>query len=60
MLAGLDSVDFTEGRLTVGARSSAVDVERSVYLREVKAITYHELSLRPIEGGYEASMIVDI
>jgi len=60
MLAGIDSVDFTDTRLTVAARSSPVDLERSVYNREVKAITYHELSLQPIDGGYEATMIVDI
>lgn len=60
ILAAIDSVDFSETRLTVAARSSPVDAERSVYHREVKAITYHELSIQPIEGGYEATMIVDI
>jgi SHS2 domain-containing protein len=26
----------------------------------VKAITYHELSIRAIAGGFEATLIVDI
>jgi len=38
----------------------AIDDRRSVYFREVKAITYHELEIRPISGGYEATLIVDI
>ncbi len=60
MLVGIDSAEFSESCLTVAARLSPVDGERSVYLREVKAITYHELSIRPIDGGYEATLIVDI
>jgi len=38
----------------------AIDDRRSVYFREVKAITYHELEICPISGGYEATLIVDI
>jgi len=60
MLVAIDSVDFSESCLTVAARSSPVDAERSVYHHEVKAITYHELSIRPIDGGFEATLIVDI
>gem|GEM_PF-161170 len=37
-----------------------VDEERSAYHREVKAITYHELAIRSIVGGCEATVIVDI
>jgi len=51
---------FTESRLTVTAKSAPIDAERSVFHREVKAITYHELNIRPIPGGYEATIIVDI
>lgn len=45
-------------RATVEFRS--VDEARSAYHREVKAITYHELAIRPIVGGFEATVIVDI
>ena len=51
---------FAAQRLTVTANIAPVDVERSVFHREVKAITYHELSIRAIPGGYEATFIVDI
>ena len=51
---------FTTQRLTVTADIAPVDVGHSVFHREVKAITYHELSIREIPGGYEASFIVDI
>ena len=51
---------FTESRLTVTAKTAPVDLERSAFHREVKAITYHELSIRTVPGGYEATFIVDI
>jgi len=51
---------FTESRLTVTAKTAPVDLERSAFHREVKAITYHELNIRPIPGGFEATFIVDI
>lgn len=51
---------FTESRLTVTAKTASVDLERSAFHREVKAITYHELRIRTIAGGCEATLIVDI
>ena len=51
---------FTESRLTVTAKTAPVDLERSAFHREVKAITYHELNIRTIPEGYEATFIVDI
>ena len=51
---------FTESRLTVTAKTALVDQVRSIFHREVKAVTYHELSIRAIPGGYEATFIVDI
>ena len=51
---------FSTQRLTVTADIAPVDVAHSVFHREVKAITYHELSIRAIPGGYEATFIVDI
>jgi len=56
----LDVPTFNEQRLKVTARTANVDQERSDLLREVKAVTYHELDIRPIPGGYEATIIVDI
>lgn len=52
--------EFRRDRLVVSGESFAVDDERSVYYREVKAVTYHELAVRPLPGGLEATIIVDI
>jgi SHS2 domain-containing protein len=52
--------ELTTVRLSVRGRRSRVDETKSVYYREVKAITYHELALRQVPGGYEATLIVDI
>ncbi len=51
---------FGEGRLVAVLETALVDDERSVYHHEVKAITYHELDIHPIPGGFEAAVIVDI
>ncbi len=47
-------------RLSVTVDVVAVDDRRSVFHREVKAITYHELGIKTIAGGFEARVIVDI
>jgi SHS2 domain-containing protein len=51
---------FNDRRLVVSAQASSIDRHRSHFHREVKAITYHELDIRTIPGGYEATVIVDI
>ena len=56
----LDGVRFSHRELLVAATVAPIDPDRSDYLREVKAITYHELAIRNVEGGYEATFIVDI
>ncbi len=59
-LTDLDDVVFSDCRLMVDAATGLVDAERSVFHREVKAVTYHELEIREIAGGFEATFIVDI
>jgi SHS2 domain-containing protein len=56
----IDVTEFDGKTLRVMAATAAVDPQRSVFHREVKAITYHELSIRAIAGGFEATLIVDI
>jgi SHS2 domain-containing protein len=51
---------FDNQRLAATLRTAHLDRDRSTYTREVKAITYHELDIRSIPGGYEATVIVDI
>lgn len=51
---------FTDQDLTVTVDLCRIDRSRSIADHEVKAITYHELAIRTIPGGFEASVIVDI
>ena len=51
---------LSETRLAARAELASVDEASTVYDREVKAITYHELGIRRIPGGFEATLIVDI
>ena len=60
MVNSVDVLAFTNKRLNATASTALVDKKRSVFHREVKAITYHELDIRTIPGGYEATIIVDI
>lgn len=55
-----DVQTFTDHELAVTARLRAVDEQHSEYAREVKAVTYHELEIRPVAGGVELKYIVDI
>lgn len=59
-LTDIEVPEFTPVRLQVRAQVRAVDMQASHLEREVKAVTYHELSIREIDGGYEATYIVDI
>lgn len=52
--------EFSERKLVVEGLLVPLDVQRCAYYREVKAVTYHELAIREIEGGFEAVFIVDI
>lgn len=51
---------FDASRLVIVGETARIDPERSAFHREVKAITYHELDIRKIAGGFEATVIVDI
>ncbi len=57
---GVSEAHLEEGRLEAVLELRDVDGGRSGFDREVKAITYHELAIRPVAGGYEATVIVDI
>jgi SHS2 domain-containing protein len=60
MVTRVEVLEFSEKSLRVCAESQLVDAARCVYHREVKAITYHRLAIEPIDGGIEATIIVDI
>jgi len=60
MIGVLTLVDFTDRRLAIHAQTALVDETRSAYEREVKAVTYHELGIVRVPGGWQATVIVDI
>jgi len=59
-LTDVHVMEFTPQRIRVSGKMRAVDPAASDFAREIKAVTYHELAIRPIAGGYEATYIVDI
>jgi SHS2 domain-containing protein len=56
----IEEAVFTEHQLAATVETYDVDPDASNFAREVKAITYHELDIRAIPGGFEATLIVDI
>ncbi len=60
IVTAVEQATFDPDRLTVRVYATLADRSRSAYHREVKAITYHELEIRSVPGGYEATVIVDI
>lgn len=53
-----DRLDDTA--LEVTAKAAPVDGETSILDREVKAITYHDLSIVQRDGHYEVTIVLDI
>lgn len=60
LATGVEVATFDPERLSATLETQVVDRDRSIYHHEVKAITYHELEIREIPGGFEATFIVDI
>ena len=60
MMTAIDCRQFDDHGLVAVAQMNQIDPETSVFDREVKAVTYHELAIRTITGGVEATLIVDI
>lgn len=56
----IDVTQFDEHALIASAQTANLNPDKTDFRREVKAITYHELNIRPIPGGVEATVIVDI
>ncbi len=53
-------VTWNPTTLRVEVSLATIDAGRSVLAHEVKAVTYHELAIREVDGGWEAVVIVDI
>ena len=60
MVVSTNVEHFDATHLVVAGEVANIDPARSALEREVKAVTYHELSVRRRPGGYEATFIVDI
>lgn len=54
------AAEFTASQLRVAGVALRIDADATVYYREVKAVTYHELAIKEIAGGLEATVILDI
>ena len=60
MAVAFDDAVFAADGLRVAVRTRAIDEDRCVFFREVKAITYHALDIVAVPGGFMATVIVDI
>ena len=51
---------LTETHLDAEVWGEAVETTRHVILSHVKAVTYHQLHVRPTAAGWEAQVVVDV
>ena len=54
----IDEISATAVRGT--ARGEKIEATRHVIQTEIKAVTYHELYVREVNGGWEAQVIFDV
>jgi len=54
----IESISPTSVRATL--KGEKIDPARHVIHTEIKAVTYHELYVRPVENGWEAQVIFDV
>lgn len=65
-LGDCDNVIFTEFEINhlsdgeIEAQASGFDRKYFDVIREVKAVTYHGLRIRPTDNGFEAEIIFDV
>lgn len=52
--------NLTDARLDAALVGETVDPTRHVIVSHVKAVTYHQLHVGPTEGGWEATVVVDV
>ncbi len=60
LVFGRFAVRTRPGGLTGTAWGEPLDPARHVLAHEVKAITYHGLTVEPVPGGWRAEVVVDI
>jgi len=51
---------FSENALEATARGEPIDAARHALRKEVKAATYHRLSIREVAGVWEATVLLDL
>ncbi|MFN0152573.1 MAG: archease [bacterium] len=55
-----DITHISDTAIEATARGEAIDTKRHALHKEVKAATYHRLSIRDIAGAWEATVLLDL
>ncbi|RME72201.1 MAG: archease [Planctomycetota bacterium] len=53
-------LDLEVGRIEGVVRGEPIDPQRHALETEVKGVTWHELAVREVPGGFEAQVILDV
>ncbi len=59
-VARVSSIQLREYRLTATIELDYYDVKRCELLHDIKAVTYHQVEVKPTENGYRAQVIFDV
>lgn len=60
LFCAFEITELSDTRLTVTGWGERLDPNRHVVLAEIKAVTYHELSVTRTESGWTAQVIFDV
>ena len=60
LVAEVEVLDLSDGRVVGEAQSEVRDAERHPVLREVKAVTYHQVQVEPSSTGWRGRVILDV
>jgi len=60
LFAQFDIQELTDTHLRAVARGEKIDPQRHEVYTEVKAVTYHQLDVKPVNGQWTAQIIFDL
>ncbi len=60
LVCGIEILDLSDRALSVQIKSMDYRSEKHAILNEIKAVTYHQIAVEPVAGGWQATVVFDI
>jgi len=60
LINSVDILDLSDRTLSARIHTTRYIAERHTILNEIKAVTYHQIAVAPVDGGWQATVVFDI